>query len=52
VIALSGCPAPSDKKLGQILGQFLRNFRAKIRSFRVNKRNFRAKNWNFITKRP
>jgi hypothetical protein len=26
----AGCPAPSDKKLGQILGQFLRNFRAKI----------------------
>jgi hypothetical protein len=41
----AGCPAPSDKKLGQLLGQFLKKFRAKIRNCRVSKRNFRAKIW-------
>jgi hypothetical protein len=47
---ITGCPAPSDIKLGQILGQYFRNFRAKIRNFRVHNRDFRAKFWNVSTK--
>jgi hypothetical protein len=30
---ITGCPAPSDKKSWQILGQYLRNFRAKNKEF-------------------